>query len=143
MIEFGRLEYLIKLCVKDLAGQGFGEGMVMAESKRQFETLCKDVKKRGAEVLEQAQAENLAILINQALALAEYRNDTVHAFWTVDQGQPLRVRPKLEKATRAVNWDRGRPVSLEELQSKAHEIRELRRGLHAEKKEWSLPTANS
>lgn len=39
VIAFGRLEYMIKLCLKNLLGQGFTKGMIEAESKPQFQEL--------------------------------------------------------------------------------------------------------
>ena len=92
VVAFGRLEYLIKLCIKDLSNKGFTEGMVEAESIRQFRDLCEKAEALAKGKLNQSQ---VATLLNQAIELAEFRHDTVHASWTTNpQGAPLRIRPK-------------------------------------------------
>ena len=104
IVVFGHIEYMIKLCIKDLCGEGFTNGMAHAESKHQFSELCKEAKRKADTRLCYTRAASFCTLIEQAEKLGDYRNDTVHALWTTDEtGQPLRVRPKLHKGS---NWRR-------------------------------------
>ena len=138
VIEFGRLEYLIKLCIKDMHGQGFTHGMIEAESKRQFSALGRYAKKLAADTLTPYETDAFEQFIEEAALLADYRNDSVHAYWTVEKGEPLRVRPKWDKKSRSVNWDRGGPVSVSDLRQKYQETRNLRERLDAARKKWSV-----
>lgn len=141
VVAFGRLEYLIKLCVKDLFDKGFTEGMVEAESKRQFSDLCKKAKMLANDKLSQIQVANFSKLLDQAIALAEFRNDTVHALWTADQkGTSLRIRPKWDKSAKSVDWGLSTDVPLCEFQEKRKQIEDLYQALEAERKTW-LPSA--
>jgi len=140
VVAFGRIEYLIKLCVKDLLADGFTNGMAEAESRRQFSVLCKEAKKRADEKLCRSQASAFSALIDRAEALADFRNDTVHASWTTDLcGQPLRIRPKLEKA-KPLDLGGSRVVRLCEIQSKREQIEHVYRALDAERRSWSSST---
>lgn len=137
VVASGRIEYLIKLCVKDLLGKGFTRGMVEAESRRQFSELCKEAKEQANAKLCPEQASAFSELIGQAEALAEFRNDTVHAAWTTDSnGQPLRIRPKWDKATKSVGWTGSRVVLLSEIKSKRETIEHLYQALEAERQIW-------
>lgn len=140
VVAFGRLEYLIKLCVKDLLAEGFTKGMVKVESQRQFSNICDCAKLRAGEKLTQAQAIAFSRLIDQAKAISEFRNDTVHAFWTTDSGQPLRLRPSWVSATKSVDWRRSKPIPLSEFQRVRKQIESLYQALAAERKTWSTST---
>ena len=135
VIAFGRLEYIIKLCFKSLHGQGFKKGMEQAESKRQFTELCEEVIKKAREELDQS--GRLCDLIERAKKLADYRNDTIHAMWTTDSnGQPYRVRPKLERLDKKrslLNW-RNQTVPVSKLRSKREKIENLWQALDVERK---------
>ena len=139
VVAFGRLDYLIKLCVKDLGAGGFTRGMVEAESQSQFCDLCKKAKERARQnqKLSQTQVNAFSGLIDQAEDLAEFRNDTVHALWTTDpNGQPLRIRPKRDKSTNSLDWSRSTVVPLCEFQKKWKQIEDLYLALEAERKTW-------
>jgi hypothetical protein len=146
VVVFGRLEYLIKLCIKDLLAEGFSEGMAMAESPIQISRIRDLAKQQAGEKLSQEQASAFSKLIDQAKPLSEFRNDTVHAFWTTDNGQPLRIRPKLVKgtksvmATNSVDWSRSKPIPLSEFQRVRKKIESLYQDLAAERKTWSTST---
>lgn len=138
VVAFGRLEYLIKLCVKDLVDNGFTKGMVEAESHRQFSELCEKAKELANGKLNQIQFSSL---LDQAIALAEFRNDTVHASWTTDpKGAPLRIRPKWDKSAKSVDWRRSTDVPPLELQKKREQIEDLYQALEAERKTWVTST---
>lgn len=142
VVGFGRIEYLIKLCVKDLLAEGFTQGMVEAESQLQFSELCKKATQQAGKKLCPGEASAFSDLIGQAEVLAEFRNDTVHAAWTTDSdGQPLRLRPKRDKSTKSVDWRRSHLVPLSEIQSKREEIERLYQALEAERKTWSISAA--
>lgn len=137
VVAFGRLEYLIKLCIKDLSNKGFTEGMVEAESIRQFRDLCEKAEALAKGKLNQSQ---VATLLNQAIELAEFRHDTVHASWTTNpQGAPLRIRPKWDKSAKSVVWSRSTVVPLCEFQKKRKQIEELYQALEEARKTW-LPS---
>ncbi len=138
VIEFGRLEYLIKLCIKDMHGQGFTQGMIEAESKRQFSALCRYAMELAADTLTSHETDAFEQIIEKAALLADYRNDSIHAYWTVEKGEPLRVRPKWDKKSRSINWDRDGPVSVLELRQKYQQTRNLWERLDAERKKWSV-----
>jgi hypothetical protein len=139
VVAFGRVEYFIKLCIKSLLGQGFNRGMVEAESRRQFSTLCKKARQEAEKKLGQNQSQLFCGLIDQAEALADYRNDTIHAYWTTDsKTQPLRIRLKSDKSTKSVNWDRSRVVLVSELQQERLKIEQLFDNLQAERDTWSV-----
>jgi hypothetical protein len=138
ILEFGRLEYLIKLCIKDMHGRGFTEGMIEAESQRQFKSLCEYAKRLAHEKLTSAEAVAFVEILEAAIELAEYRNDTVHAYWTIEDDAPLRVRQRLNRKTAAVDWSRARTVSVGELTSSADQIRNLWVRLNLARKEWSV-----
>lgn len=140
VVAFGRIEYLIKLCVKDLLAEGFTQGMAGAESQRQFSELCKKAKQGAGDKLSQTQASAFFELIERAEALAEFRNDSVHALWTTDpNGQPLRIRPKWAKTTKSVDWSRSHVVLLSEVQSNREQIERLYQALEVERKTWATP----
>lgn len=137
IIAFGRLEYLIKLCFKDLFDKGFTKGMVEAEGRRQFSELCKNAKALANVKLSQSQVATFSKLLDQAMALAEFRNDTVHALWTAGpKGKLLRIRPKWDKSTESVDWSRSTDVPLCEFQKKRKQIEDLYQDLDEARKTW-------
>ena len=137
-VASGRVEYMLKLCIKSLDGRGFTQGMAYAESKRQFAALCQEAKKRAA-TLPPAQSQSFCDLIDRAAGLADYRNDTIHALWTTDAaGQPFRIRPKWDKVSRSVDWSRGGPVTVGELRAKRQEIERVFQDLNTERTAWPL-----
>ena len=139
ILEFGRLEYLVKLCIKDLHGRGFTAGMLKAEqSPRQFRALCNDAKREGSNKLTADEASAFEEMIDSALELADYRNDTVHAYWTMEDNAPMRIRPLFNRKTKDVDWSRARSVSVEELSSKCGAIRRLREHLNRSRLVWSV-----
>lgn len=141
VIAFGRIEYVIKLCIKSLGGKGFTKGMADAESKSQFSKLCKEAKKEAKARLTAAQAKSVCTLIDDAKILGNYRNDTIHAFWTahVETGQPLRYRPKWDKASKSVDWSRSHPVTVRELGEKRQKMERLFQRLDTERRAWLSP----
>ena len=138
VIEFGRLEYLIQLCVKDLHGRGFTEGMIEAASTQQFRRLCGRAKSLAAERLTANEYDQFASIIENALRLGETRNDSVHAFWSAEHGTPYRTRPKWVKATRTVDWTRGGTFSTQTLLSTGLEIRANFDQLDRTRMRWSV-----
>jgi hypothetical protein len=138
VIAFGRLDYLIKLCVKDLSAEGFTRGMLEAESQVQFCKLCEKAKERAgqSQKLSQTQTHDFSELIDQAEVLADFRNDTVHALWTTKNGQSLRIRPKLVKVPKSVDWSRGRVVLLNEIHRTRRQIERLYQDSELQRKTW-------
>jgi hypothetical protein len=138
-VAFGRLEYLIKLCLKNLVDEGFTRGMAEAESQRQFSTLCKQAKQRAYERLNQEQARAFSALLDQATNLANTRNDVIHALWTTDPaGEPLRIRPRWDKARSSVDWSSSHVVPMNLIQDTRSQIDNLYRELETLRKRWPI-----
>ncbi|ASL27620.1 hypothetical protein [Azotobacter chroococcum] len=68
-IAFGRLEYMVKLCLKDLLGQGFTQGMVEGESLLYFKKLCQKAQEQAKTRLCPVQVAPFCTLIGQAMTL--------------------------------------------------------------------------
>ncbi|SDR63015.1 hypothetical protein [Paraburkholderia tuberum] len=116
-IAFGRLEYLLKLCFKDLEDSRFHAGMGEAEYQgAQFKTLCKVVRAKAGEKLGAA-AGSFCSLVDEASLLSAERDHCVHACWTVEaSGQAVRIRPKRKKSGRGpIDWSESRVVTVGEL----------------------------
>jgi hypothetical protein len=139
VVAFGRLEYLVKLCVKTLSKQGFTKGMVHAESKRQFTTLCEEAKTLADSKLSGTDAKRFSAIIDRILQLADERNDVVHALWTAaSSGVPLRIRPKWDKQTKGVKWDKSQLVPLLELRNCRQRMEEIFYELDQWRRTWPL-----
>jgi hypothetical protein len=137
VVAFGRLEYLIKLCVKDVTRRGFTRGMIEAKSERQFNKLCERAKKLAIKHLTHDAANQFCQVIDYVRKLANERNDAVHALWTTDdKGKPLRIRPQWNKSTKTVDWE-NRVVELAELQTLRQQMEEIYSKLDSERKRWS------
>jgi hypothetical protein len=138
VIAFGRLEYLIKLCVKDLLGKGFAQGMATAEGPA-FRGLCEkaiEALKDSHERLNQDQVDASTKLINDALEVADYRNDTIHAAWTTDSnGQPMRIRPK-KGGKNSPNWERSCVVLVTEIREQRNRSERLYEDLDKARRTW-------
>ena len=138
VVAFGRVEYIIKLTIKSLLGQGFTPGMTEAESLHGFTTLCAQAKIYAVEKLPSEQAETYGKLLDCAVALAEQRNDHVHACWTAVGGQAMRLRPYWDKSEKALGWSNG-VVTPEELDRTAAEMQRLVDELHRVRETWDIP----
>ena len=117
-IWFGRLEYLLRLIVKDYLGQGFTDGFAHAESKRQFATLCDEAMTLfDRKYLGPKDRAVFKTLMARAKEIGDQRNDMVHALWTTDgMTNPKRYRPKWDKSTKRVSWARSRVVTAAEVE---------------------------
>jgi hypothetical protein len=142
VIAFGRLEYLIKLCIKDLLGQGFVQGMAMAEGTVQFRNLCKKAIEKLNESRErlglgQDQVDAFSKLIEDAVDVADYRNDTIHAAWTTDSnGQPMRIRPKKGTDGKNPSVERSRVVLVTEIREQRNRSERLYEDLDKARGTW-------
>jgi hypothetical protein len=144
VIGFGRLEYLIKLCIKDLVGLGARTGLAEAEQKRQFAALCDYAAQLGDEKLSESESAVFHVLIDQARSLASERHDAIHACWTTDSNSnPLRIRPRYQKKTRAMDWSYSRVVGVREIMATQAKVENLCLELHDHKKKWSIDAAKS
>ena len=113
VIEFGRLEYFLKLCVKDLSGKRFDEGMLQAESINGFGRLCGVAAKQARDKLEPGEVAPFVKILDKARKLAIYRHDSIHAMWLGEVDAPLRIRPRI--VNEAVDWTRGGVVPVDEV----------------------------
>ncbi len=142
VVAFGRVEYVIKLCVKSISGQGFTKGMAHAESRGQFRRLCNRAKELATQKLPPSQATRFNALIDKALKLAQERNDNTHALWTTDQYQnPVRYRPFWNRKTKDLEWRSGQ-VTAHELRAIHEEMHRLFHALDTERKSWK-PSASA
>lgn len=138
IIAFGRLDYLIKLCLKDLIANGFTKGMVDAESTKQFSALCDKVKKLACknQELSQIKIDILFKLIDQAKKIADFRNNIVHGLWTTDSnGQPFLIRPKWNNNLKSVDWYSG-VVLLIDIENNRKKIEDLYQELDTVRRKW-------
>ena len=115
-VAVGRIEYTLKLCIKDLKGQGFTPGMLVAENIRRFSDLCDKVMELSDESNSEAQNSYFRSVVERIRELGSERNDMIHAMWTVTEDRvALRVRPELRKGTQSVDWSKTKPVEMKEL----------------------------
>jgi len=139
VVAAGRVEYVLKLCLKQLLGKGFTAGMLEAEKVRHLSRLCDEVEKYAKQTLNNQQRANFCPLIDRIKALAEQRNDTVHALWTTtDSREPLRVRPqkKGKKNSKSVDWSKTKIVSLYELREVRRQLEDAYASLQCQRKTW-------
>lgn len=115
-VAVGRIEYSLKLCIKDFMGEGFTAGMLIAEEIRNFSDLCTKAIALSDEKNEVESRVAFRNIVDRVRKLGSERNDMIHAFWTAREDRtPLRVRPERKKGIEAVTWDKTRPVTMEEL----------------------------
>lgn len=144
VIAFGRLEYLLKLCFKDLHGKGFTLGMAEAEYEaRAFACFCEQMANLAASQLSPTKADAFCDLIKKASSLGTFRNDTVHAYWYADLKQlPSRIRPR-KNSHESADWSRGRVVQICEILTAREEAERLYRDLEAQRATWRSNPAGS
>ena len=136
VIEFGRLEYLIKLCFKDLSEQGFDEGLLAAETIDGFQRLCNSARDAALEKLTDVEHSAFDRILRNASELAIYRNDSVHAYWTMENDVLMRIR--IRQDGDALDWTRSRNVSVSEISGKADDIRQLHEELQSRRMQWTI-----
>ena len=140
VVAAGRVEYVLKLCLKKLLGNGFTTGMIKAEEKQALSRLCDEVAKQaGTKLLDTRQRANFCSLIDSIKELADQRNDTVHALWTTtDSRKLLRVRPELKgkKGSESVDWSKTKVVSLDELRKLRRQLEDAHVSLQCQRKTW-------
>lgn len=137
ILAFGRVEYMVKLTVKSLSGQGFTKGMASAESKGQFGKLCVYGKKLAITKLSSEQCDAYRALLKEAEALAIERNDNVHCLWTTEHDAPIRYRPFYNRTKKDLEW-RSRRVSADALDQLRANLDKLFHDLDKERKSWSV-----
>lgn len=136
-VEFGRIEYLTALCVKDLLQGGFDAGLEEA-LKVGFKKMCERAEQLGEEKLDDSEFTVLKEFLNAGLRLADQRNHCAHAYWTVENTNVLRVRPRWDRDEMRVDWSHSRPVTVDELQQLATEMRSLWEGFDPIRSEFSV-----
>ncbi|MBM3570356.1 MAG: hypothetical protein FJX46_16555 [Alphaproteobacteria bacterium] len=139
VVAAGRLEFVLKLCLKQLLNEGFTDGMLEAEQNRQLSSLCDEVSKEAKRELSPELFDNLSGVIAQIRRLAEQRNDMVHAMWTnTDSREPFRVRPELsgKKDSKFVDWSKTELVPLNDLRQIRLQLEEMWAALQCQRKMW-------
>jgi hypothetical protein len=116
VVAVGRIEYALKLCIKDLKGEGFTAGMLFAESTRNFSDLCSKVIELSEAKYKEPDRTFFRGVVEAIRELGGERNDMIHALWTVTKDRvALRVRPERIKKTKSVDWKKTRPIEMKEL----------------------------
>lgn len=139
VVAAGRVEYVLKLCLKQLMGNGFTAGMLEAEKVRHLSSLCDEVALRAKGKLDSQQQATFCPLIDRIKALAPSRNDAVHAFWTTtDSREPLRIRPELKARghNKSVAWSKTKVVPLSNLQKLRRQFEDAYKALEHQRKTW-------
>jgi hypothetical protein len=115
-VAVGRIEYTLKLCIKDLKGDGSTAGMLFAEGIRNLSDLCNKAIELSDAKNREPDRSAFRGVVEGIRKLAGERNDMIHAMWTVTgERVALRVRPERRKSTNSVEWKKTRPVDMKEL----------------------------
>ena len=72
----------------------------------------------------------------RAESMNSYRTDSVHAYWTMEKGQIMRVRPRKGDDGKSIDWTDSRPVTVGEISDKADEMRRLHLELDRDRLNW-------
>ncbi len=136
VVQYGRLEYEMKLAVKRLSGLDFTEGFLHAENIQKIGPICDQAKELYAQrEPDPTRQQNFSELLDEVrYAWEETRNDVIHACWTAQKnGVPLKIRPKLHrvsKSHRTVKWDRTVSVSRYALLRLAEQVGDVTGKIH-------------
>ena len=108
-VEYGRVEYLVKLVFKQLHGLPFAEGLALAEGHRQFSRLCDETKKVAtAKLRDREQCEKLIEVLEELLERSLERNDMIHAMWYANPDDSMnRSRVELDRKTGELDWSKS------------------------------------
>ena len=139
VVAAGRVEYVLKLCLKQLLGKGFTTGMLEAEKVRHLSSLCDEVSGLARSKLSTKQQKEFCALIETIKALAKQRNDVVHALWTTTTSrEPRRVRPQLKgkKGSETVDWSKTEVVSLTKLLKVRRQLEDAYASLQGQREMW-------
>lgn len=140
VVAAGRVEYVLKLCLKTLSGGGFKAGMLKAEQVRHLSSLCDKVTELAKQKLNDSHKGPFLKLVQEIKCLADERNDTVHALWTTTNGrEPLRVRPELTggKGSKKVDWSKTKTVPLNMLREVRRQLEDAYSQLQCQRKSWN------
>lgn len=137
-VEFGRVEYLVKLVFKQLHGLPFSEGLALAEGHRQFSTLCAETKKVAeTNLVDTDQRQKLIEILDDLLELSRERNDMVHAMWyELEPGSMQRTRVELDKKTRTLDWSKSAQFVAADLKALAWQLQVCREYLQVLRQGW-------
>jgi hypothetical protein len=136
-VAVGRIEYTLKLCIKDLKGEGFTPGMLFAESIRRFSGLCDTVIELSNEMYSEAATSHFRAVVEGIRELGGERNDMIHAMWTATEDRvALRVRPELTKGAKSVDWNKTKPVEMKELIELRRRLESAYAALEEERQSW-------
>ncbi|MBB5413903.1 hypothetical protein HDG34_007886 [Paraburkholderia sp. HC6.4b] len=143
LVAWGRVEYLFKLCGKDLCGEGFTAGMrIQIVKEKKFNDFCKHYEPLAQAKLSEEQASVFSELLAEARELLTLRNDNIHALWTTDdRGEPVRLRPKKNKHRDDVDWFKN-VVPVCQIRDTRKRIENLFLRIDKERRTWSIPRAH-
>jgi hypothetical protein len=136
-VATGRIEYMLKLCIKDLKGGGFTVGMSLAEKIRNFSDLCSCAITLSSDALDEPHRSTFQDLVKKIGALGDDRNDMIHAMWTAtDDRVALRIRPERKKKSNAINWKKTRRIEIDELSTLRRKVEAAFRELLSNREGW-------
>ena len=145
VVAFGRLEYTVKLAIKNLAvslkiSADFTNGISEAERQYQFSAMCDYVAKLHLEKYgEGEEGKELKKWVEQAKKFADVRNKILHGSLTIeDDGTPIVMHTKRDKKSKTVVFTYA-TLTTEALQHMQTKIENLWRGLHTVRAEWTKP----
>ena len=75
VVAAGRVEYVLKLCLKQLVGKGFNAGILEAEEVRHLAPLCDEVERHAKSKLNGDQQKIFCAVIDTIRLLADERNE--------------------------------------------------------------------
>jgi len=138
VVAFGRLEYIMKLALKQLSGKSFELGMAEAEGIRAFQHLCdRTLTQIRAKVPDSDTKQTALEVVCHCKELAKERNDMVHTLWTSEPNRVnRRVRPELDRKTKKLEWKKSVSIPLVGLKNLQIRIDLAHRILHDLRQGW-------
>lgn len=145
VVEFGRLEYLLKACIKSLLKRAtkpppggltaFLEGMAEAEKQGSFGNVRKKAEALAQRDLPEPHRSTFVELLERAEVLGDERNDNVHALWNPKGGEVRRYRPYWDRTAKDLRW-RNKAVTPAELDALTAQLRALSEDLRKARIAW-------
>ncbi len=143
VIVFGRLEYTVKLAIKNLAvsmkiSADFTNGIAEAEKQYNFSAMCDYMVKLHMEKYgESDEGNELKKWVEQAKKFADVRNRILHGSLTIeDDGTPIVMHTKLDRKSKAVEFTEA-TITKEALQHMHMKTEGLWKGLNVVRQGWT------
>lgn len=138
-IEFGRLERIVYLAVKNVRGQGYSEGLIHALKQFRFQKICNELERLFLDRYGPGvEADWLHAFVDRAKAQAEERNDYVHSMWLTNAARkPCCIRVRLKRPEKILE-ETTIQIDTRQIETFTDELSKSWRGLNqARFKRWS------